>query len=487
MKKYTTLCVVGLLILSQFGCFKPKSVENQTAINPPSISSTNSTADQKPVQTNPEINVKVDFYKDYDKEIQRGRPVIYPIQLKEGKLEYTKNGSLYKLDLTDYQETSEPGLISKFSIETGYPSEYPGSWIISDNDAYYYQINTGSEDNLKLALTCINQKTQKTRWLTELCFDKYYVRSIKMVEHNQSILVISQSNNHLYSVNKQDGAIQWDKAVHDILPKLIIEPNNGCKDVLLYPKHVSEKGILLNFYSLCYSPNNGPADLEINKNFFLSWDGKLSNVLPVEPIEFYEDTYFYYQGEELICASLLDNHIIWKKVLTFTEFGKERYLFYQYQNKMYILDKSSGKPADTKITTFPIKIMKISKLNETYYLIGSKGSEYNDLTYLLLWTPKKDMKEFEISKLPYSDVNDIIQAYSVNNQTLLFLQYGYLIKNNSNCIYTPYIYPNENKSVNTALDYYPIVYPYQNKFVITFVPQGRGYITGGRILVLKIE
>lgn len=61
------------------------------------------------------------------------------------------------------------------------------------------------------------------------------------------------------------------------------------------------------------------------------------------------------------------------------------------------------------------------------------------------------------------------------------------MKNNKTITFTPYRSIEEKNSSYSSSHYYPTIYSYQDKFVITFVPYDKGMVTGGRILVLKVE
>lgn len=420
-KPLVSVCVFCLVFtLSSCQNIKTSSVSKDKHWNALNSESKKITDSQVEI-VSPVIQIKVDYYHDFYKELmeENSNSVVYPIQINDGKLEYIVNRSLFRLDLTNYKAALEKDSLQGFSMRTDHPPEWPGSWMISSNDAYYFPNTTGTEKNLFFTLDCVDQKTIKTRWSSKLCPSTYYGNSSKMLEHQDSIVIISLRNFHIYSVNKNDGSIEWDKAIcPDILNELTIQPNNGCREEILYPKQVNEKGVVFRFSSQCYSMNNGAADLKIAESFFLSWDGKYSNVLSAEPISFYQDTYFYRNADDLVCASQIDNHILWKKHFSvFSSFSHEAHFFCTDTNKLLVGEKSTGKIIDQQEITQPYKGSTITKVNETYYLCGSDSSYPPNDAFLLIWTPGQKIQELKIEPAnpERTYVGDIVDAFAIKN------------------------------------------------------------------------
>lgn len=447
------------------------------------------------------FNLLVKYYKDYQEETLNG--IIMPIQIKNNQLEFIQNNNLNQLNLTNFSTLTTKNFFLQTIVDTNYPPELPGDWIISDQQYYYYLSTKKTDQNNDFYLTCYDKKTNRIKWEVRLCQYKPYIHSIKLLDYGSVILASISTNFHIYCVNKQNGVIQWEKAIQpDILKELVKEPNNGCKDILLFPKYQFEQGIVYNFYSKCYNPDNKQAYLIVDKTFFLSLDGTTSNVLTHEPISFYQNTYFYIADNKYICANILDNHLIWEKELSGNPiFGKDPFLFCQYRRTLYIVDKKTGEMVDTETIPSVMDIKDVVKLDDTYYLIGERqyksiGNDYggiqNDVVdehFLLIWSNGQPIKEIKIQQPQQPviiDFRNIIGIYPLKEGRIIFFQSGFIVMNNLTCTFTKYPFPNEEETM-ISFNEYPVIFADKDKFVIAFIPNDRGFVMGGKIMVFSVD
>lgn len=82
------------------------------------------------------FNLLVKYYKDYQEETLNG--IIMPIQIKNNQLEFIQNNNLNQLNLTNFSTLTTKNFFLQTIVDTNYPPELPGDWIISDQQYYYY-------------------------------------------------------------------------------------------------------------------------------------------------------------------------------------------------------------------------------------------------------------------------------------------------------------------------------------------------------------
>lgn len=505
--KIGTIFIVFICLFLSTSCQKKVILELQQPINT-QIHDTNTNKPARPKdkkQTEPisklPFNVIVKYYKNYQEEISNG--IILPIQIKDNQLEFVKDYNLNQLNLNSFSTQTIPNCSLQAIMDTNYPPEFPGDWIISNQQHFYYLNTKKTDQNYDFYLTCYDKKVNKIKWEARLCQYKPYIHSIKLLDYGSVILASTPTNFHVFCIDKQNGVIQWEKAIQpDILKELVKEPNNGCKDILLYPKYQFEQVVVYNFYSKCYNPDNKQADMIVDKTFYLSLDGVTSNVLNNEPIAFYQDAYFYIADNKYFCASLLDNHLIWEKELSGCPiFGKDPFLFCQNRRTLHIVDKKTGEMVDTETIPSVMNIKNVVKLDNTYYLIGERqykpiGNDYggiqNDVVdehFLLIWSKDYPIQEIKIQQPLQAimiDVRKIIGIYPLKKGVIIFFQSGFIVMNNLTCTFMKYPFPDGDEAM-ISFNEYPIIFVDKEKFVITFVPNDRGYVLGGKIMVLSVD
>jgi hypothetical protein len=426
--------------------------------------------------------------KDYADQVQigQGSPVIYPIQLQDDKFLFCLNNNLYIKHLQDDITAIVSDIFTDFTVDTAVPSSWQGQWIIQNDEMCYFTTIHQADEEFSFNLCCKNPPDHRSKWETILFSEKNFSLNhrTKLIEHMDSIIV--QCGSRMYSVEKETGIIQWEVSVFsDILPTSEVPSEKQFQNILLYPLHIGQSGIVYHFSTTSIEGAYKSPE-SIDQYFFLSWDGSQKNLLSEKPVSFYQDFYLYFTENAMICASSIDNQLQWDYTLAysypFAVIGAERYVVVPKEEDYMILDKTTGM-MESKFPKVSGILKDMQEQDGLYYWWATSNSNAQE-HLLYTWKPGESVNVIELSEtigIP-SWTNEIVEIASFQTETLLFLSAGYLEVGNSTVEYTPYIVSSDEGDTNPISSYHPYVFSQNELFVVALTPIDRGFVMGGKII-----
>jgi hypothetical protein len=433
----------------------------------------------------------ITFSDDYTDQVQigQGSPVICPIQLQDDKFLFCLNSNLYITYLQDDITAIVSDIFTDFSVDTAVPSSWQGQWITQNDEMCYFTTIHRTDEEFSFNLCCKNLDGYQTKWETKLFSEKNLAldHRSKLIEHMDSIIV--QCVSRLYSVEKETGIIQWEVSVFsDILPASEVPSETQYQNILLYPLHIGQSGIVYHFSTTSVDEAYKSPE-SIDQYFFLSWDGSQKNLLSEKPVSFYQDCYFYFTENAMICASIIDDQFQWDYTQAysypFAAIGNERYMAVPQEEHYIILDKTTGM-MESKFPMHSVVLKDMQEQDDLYYWWATSNS--NALEHLLYtWKLGESVNVIELPEtigIP-SWTNEIVEIASFQTEKLLFLSAGYLVVGNANIEYTPYIVSSDESDTNPISSYHPHVFSQNELFVVVLTPIDRGFVMGGKIIEIE--